>query len=114
MDSKAEAIVKIAVKTLDENKAQDIKALDISEISTLADSFIIASGNSDRQVKALKDYVENKLAKEGYEPLNIEGYDLANWILMDYGDVVIHIFDEESRAYFDLEHTWRDAKVVEG
>ena len=106
-------MVRIACKALDDKKAKDIKILDISGVSVLADYFIIASGSNRNQVQAMADNVEEVLGKAGVHPKQIEGYQTANWILMDYGDVVIHIFDEENRLFYDLERIWRDGKVVE-
>ena len=91
----------------------DVRILDITHVSTLADYFMIASGSNRNQVQAMADNVEEVLGKAGVHPKQIEGYQPANWILMDSGDVVIHIFDEETRLFYDLERIWRDGKVVE-
>lgn len=93
-------------------KAQDVKIIDIEHISTLADYFVIASGTNRNQVQAMADNVEEMLGKAGFEPKQIEGYQNANWILMDYGDVVLHLFDEENRLFYDLERIWRDGKLI--
>ncbi|MDD3279602.1 MAG: ribosome silencing factor [Lachnospiraceae bacterium] len=106
-------MTKLAIDALEEKKANDIKIIDIEHISTLADYFIIASGTNRNQVQAMADSVEEALAKAGMEPKQIEGYQNANWILMDYGDIVIHIFDEENRLFYDLERIWRDGKLIE-
>lgn len=111
MDSKQ--ITKIAYDALEDKLGVNITIIDISEISILADYFIIAGGTNDNQVKALADNVEEKLLDENIEPKQIEGYDNANWILMDYQDVIIHIFNEEDRLFFDLERIWSDGKKVE-
>ena len=113
VEKNSKEMVKIAVAALEEKKAKDIKILDISGVSVLADYFIIASGSNRNQVQAMADNVEEVLGKAGVHPKQIEGYQTANWILMDYGDVVIHIFDEENRLFYDLERIWRDGKVVE-
>lgn len=105
-------IARKAFMLLDEKKAQDIKVIDISKISVIADYFIITGGANERQVKALADNVEEKLGKEGIIPKSIEGYHNANWILMDYGDVIIHIFNQEDRLFFDLERIWKDGQDV--
>lgn len=99
-------IAKIVYKTLDEKKAIDVKIIDIRELSVIADYFMIAGANNDRQVKALADQVEEKLGKAGVSPKGIEGYQNANWILMDYGDVIIHIFNQEQRLFYDIERIW--------
>ena len=104
---------KLALEALEDKKAMDVRILDITHVSTLADYFMIASGSNRNQVQAMADNVEEVLGKAGVHPKQIEGYQTANWILMDYGDVVIHIFDEENRLFYDLERIWRDGKVVE-
>ena len=111
MTSKEMALM--AVNAMEDKKANDIKIIDIEKISTLADYFIIASGTNRNQVQAMADEVEEKLGRAGVEPKHIEGYASANWILMDYGDIVIHIFDEENRLFYDLERIWRDGKNIE-
>lgn len=106
-------MAKIAVAALEEKKAKDVKILDISGVSVLADYFIIASGSNRNQVQAMADEVQEKLGKAGFESKQVEGYQTANWILMDYQDVIIHIFDEENRLFYDLERIWRDGNLVE-
>lgn len=110
MESKE--LAKKAYLYLDEKKAVDIKIIDISKISVIADYFIIAGGSNSRQIKALADNVEEKLGKEGAVPKSIEGYQSANWILMDYQDVIIHIFNQEERLFYDLERIWTDGNFV--
>ena len=114
MNNKEEALqaVKEIIKALDEKKAEDIKTLDISTISVMADYFIIASGTNRNQIQALSDNVVEKLHKIGFVPKQVEGYDTANWILMDYGDVIVHIFDKENRLFYDLERIWSDGEDV--
>ncbi len=102
----------IAVKALEEKKAIDIKVIDISHISTLADYFIIASGSNRSQVQAMADAVDEALDKTGVHARSTEGYQNANWILLDYGDIVVHLFDEENRLFYDLERIWRDGRVI--
>lgn len=102
----------IAVKALEEKKAIDIKIIDISHISTLADYFIIASGSNRSQVQAMADAVDEALDKTGVHARSTEGYQNANWILLDYGDIVVHLFDEENRLFYDLERIWRDGRVI--
>lgn len=103
----------LALKALDEKKAIDVKVIDIHEVSVLADYFIIASGSNSNQVQAMVDNVDEQLSKAGYEPKQIEGTKSPNWILMDYGDMIIHVFDEENRLFYDLERIWRDGKILE-
>ena len=105
-------IIKIAIDALEDKKAENIHIIDISEISTLADYFIITNGSNRSQVQALADNVSEKMAKAGVAIKQTEGYNSANWILLDYSDIVIHIFDKESRSFYDLERIWQDGKVI--
>ena len=109
----AKEMAKIAAAALEDKKARDLKILDISDVSVFADYFIIATGSNRNQVQAMVDEVEEKLGKAGYTPKQIEGYQTANWILMDYQDLIIHVFDEENRLFYDLERIWRDGNLVE-
>lgn len=106
-------IVHAAIEALEDKKGEDIQVIDISEVSTLADYFIIASGNNRNQVQALCDNVEEKLGRMGVEQKQCEGYDNGNWILVDYRDIVVHIFDKENRLFYDLERIWRDGKFID-
>lgn len=112
MKNESKLMARTAYKALDSKKSEDIRIIEISEISTLADYFIIANGNSPSQVTAMVDSVEEALAKEGYEPKRIEGIHSSGWVLMDYGDVVIHIFSKEDRLFYDLERIWRDGQTI--
>ena len=109
--SKELEMVRLACKALDEKKALDIKVIDIHEVSVIADYFVIASGSNLNQVQV--DNVEEQLGRAGYEPKQVEGTRGSNWILMDYGDLIIHVFDEENRLFYDLERIWRDGKEVD-
>lgn len=111
MDSKE--LTKIAVKALEDKKGEDIKVIDIREVSVLADYFIIADGSNASQVQAMADNVQEELLKVGCESRQVEGYHTANWILMDYGDIIVHVFSREDRLFYDLERIWRDGKIVE-
>ena len=106
-------MTKIALRALDDKKAMDVKVIDIHEVSVLADYFVIASGSNQNQVQAMVDNVEEMLTKAGYEPKQIEGTRNSSWILMDYGDLIIHVFDEENRLFYDLERIWRDGKTLD-
>lgn len=106
-------MAKIAFEALEDKKAKDIRILDISTISVLADYFLIASGSNKNQVQAMVDNVEEELHKAGFSPKQIEGYQTANWILLDYGDIIIHVFDEENRLFYDLERIWRDGALIQ-
>ena len=104
--------IKIILDALEDKKAENIQMIDISEVSSVADYFIIANGNNKSQVQAMADHVSEKLGREGIYARQTEGYSTANWILLDYTDIVIHIFDKESRGFYDLERIWRDGKII--
>jgi len=106
-------LARIAVDALEEKKAEDIHIIDISEISTIADYFIIANGTNRSQIQTLADHVEETLGKAGLPLKQVEGYQTANWVLMDYRDIIVHIFDKENRLFYDLDRIWRDGKVVD-
>lgn len=110
MNSKEMAL--LAIEALEDKKAEDISIIDISGVSVLADYFLIASGSNHSQVQALTNNVEEKLGRAGASARQIEGYDTANWILMDYGDIIVHVFDRENRLFYDLERIWRDGKNI--
>lgn len=105
-------MVRLAVQALQDKKGEDVKVIDIHEVSVLADYFIIASGMNPNQVQAMADNVEEILGKAGYECKQTEGYDSANWILMDYKDIIVHIFSREDRLFYDLERIWIDGKTI--
>ncbi len=109
----AENIWQKAVYALDKHKAEDIRVLGVSHITSIADYFLLASGGSANQVRSLSDYVEEELAKEGKRPLRNEGYTTGDWITLDYGDVLVHIFRRETRDFYDLERLWVDATDVD-
>ncbi len=105
--------LKIALKAVDDKKASDLVVLDISGIASFANYFLLCSGESSRQIQAIADEVEHKLRACGLRPNHIEGYQNAEWILMDYIDLVVHIFSKRARAYYDLERLWRDGKRLD-
>ena len=105
-------MVKIAYDALDDKLAEDIKIIDIRSISVLADYFIIADGSNRNQVQAMADSAEEALGRAGYDAKQIEGYQSANWILMDYKDIIVHVFSKEDRAFYDLERIWKDGKQI--
>ncbi len=109
---KIKEMAKTAIHALEEKKAEEIRVIDISEISVIADYFIIANGNNRSQIQALSDEVEEKLGRAGYLLRQKEGYSNANWVLLDFEDIIVHIFDKENRLFYDLERIWRDGKVV--
>lgn len=111
MESKEMA--RLAVKALEDKKGEEIRVIDISEVSVLADYFIIANGSNANQVQALCDNVSEELGKQGVHSRQVEGYETANWILLDFGDIIVHVFDKENRLFYDLERIWRDGKLVD-
>lgn len=110
---KVKKMAKITIEALEDKKAEDIKVIDISQVSVLADYFIIANGSNRSQIQALSDAVEEKLGRAGYPLRQIEGYDNASWVLLDFGDIIIHIFDRENRLFYDLERIWCDGKSMD-
>ena len=112
MEQDSKLMAKLAYKALEDKKSEDIRVIEIGEISVLADYFIIANGNSSSQVDAMVDAVQEELSKEGVEPKRVEGVRSSGWILLDYGDLVVHIFSKEDRLFYDLERIWRDGKNI--
>lgn len=112
--SKEEAVqmLKIAYEALDSKQGEDIKVLDIREVTVLADYFIIAHGNNKNHLQSLIDETERLLSKSGFKPKQIEGYRTDSWILLDYGNIIIHIFGKDDRLFYDLERIWNDGKEV--
>lgn len=106
-------MAKLAIEALEDKKAEGIKVIDISEVTVIADYFIIAGGSNHNQIQALCDNVEEKLGRAGYPVKQIEGYQTANWILMDFKDVIVHIFDRENRLLYDLERIWGDGRQID-
>lgn len=105
-------MAQLAIKILEDKKAEDIRVIDISKVSVMADYFIIANGTNHSQIQALSDAVEEELGKAGAPVKQIEGYHTANWILLDFGDIIIHVFDKENRLFYDLERIWRDGEHI--
>lgn len=106
-------MAKIAYEALDDKKGEDIRVIDISNVSVLADYFIIANGTSDSKVRALVDSVEEKLGKAGYDVKQREGYGLGSWVLLDFGEIIVHVFDKENRLFYNLERIWSDGKMID-
>ncbi len=109
-DSKKMA--KLAVEALEDKKASDVTVIDISGVTCIADYFIIANGQNSNQVQAMVDNVTDKLGRAGYDYSHIEGYNAANWVLVDYKDIVIHVFSSDDRRFYDIERIWRDGKFI--
>lgn len=106
--------VQLAVRCASEKQALGLVALDLREVASFAEFFIIASGANQRQVQAISDEINEQLKKKlRAKPVRIEGYNGAEWVLLDYGDFIVHIFDKDAREFYDLERLWRDAKKVE-
>ena len=110
---RSKLIVKKAYDALSDKKGEDIKIIEIGKLSTVADYFIIANGSNAPHVESLVDNVEEELLKENIHAERIEGVKSSGWILMDYNDVVVHVFSKEDRLFYDLERVWRDGKEVD-
>ena len=108
----AKEMAKLAVKALEDKKAEDVKIIDIREVSTIADYFIIANGSNQNQLQAMRDAVDEALYKAGYHAKQIEGNSYSTWILMDYSDIIVHVFSKEDRLFYDLERIWKDGKEI--
>ena len=110
--NQSKEMARIAWQALSDKKGEDIKIIDITGVSVLADYFIIASGNSESQISALVDNVEEELHKAGYHLKQREGRSGTSWILLDFGDIIVHVFDKENRLFYDLERIWKDGKDI--
>ncbi len=108
-----EQMAKIVYDAIDDKLGQDISIINIGKVSSLCDYFVIATAGSTRQVKAIADNVQDELTKHGIEPRSKEGYEAQTWVLLDYGDIMVHIFDEENRGFYNLEKLWKDAPYVD-
>lgn len=106
------ALCRLAVQSLDKHKAVDIRVIHVSKLTSIADYFVIAEGTSSTQVRSLSDYMEEELKEQGVEPSHTEGYHGSSWVLLDYGCVVVHMFQKEARDYYNLEHLWKDGTPV--
>lgn len=108
----AREAAKIACTALEEKKGEDVKVIDIRTISVIADYFILADGENQNQLQAMQDAVDEALTKAGIHAKQIEGNRNSTWILMDYGDIIVHIFSKEDRLFYDLERIWRDGVLI--
>lgn len=108
-----EQITKVVYDAIDDKLGKDISIINIGKVSSLCDYFVIATASSQRQVKAIADSVEDELTKYEIEPRGKEGYDTQTWVLLDYGDIMVHIFNEENRDFYNLEKLWKDAPYVD-
>lgn len=105
-------MAKIACHALSDKKAEEIRVIEISEISPIADYFVIATGANTNQIQAMVDAVEEELGKQGHTPKQIEGTRSSSWVLMDYRDIIVHVFSKEDRLFYDLERIWTDGKKL--
>ncbi|MEZ5331213.1 MAG: ribosome silencing factor [Thermoanaerobaculia bacterium] len=111
-DSRLPETLRSAVAAAEDRKARDLRALDLSRVSDFTDYFVVCSGRSERQVGAIAEGVQEALAALGVKPLHVEGLPAARWVLLDYGDIVVHVFEEETRSFYGLEKLWSDAPEV--
>jgi ribosome-associated protein len=111
LDSKEKALT--AARASSDKKAKDVVVLDLRNLSSIADYFVICSGESTTQVKTIAEQIEETFDEKGIKPAGIEGMSYSHWILMDYGDVIVHIFEESTRAFYELEKLWIDAKRIQ-
>jgi ribosome-associated protein len=105
-------LLKMIRAALEDKKAEDIRILDIREITTIGDYFVIASGSNANQLQAMEDAVDEVMYKNGHHQKSVEGNRASSWILMDYGNIIVHIFSKEDRLFYDLDRIWRDGKEV--
>ncbi len=101
-----------AARAAESKKAMDLRVLDLREVSSFTDFFVICTGANQRQIQTIGDEVEARLKEAGRMPIGVEGYDRAEWVLVDYGDFIVHIFSAAAREFYDLERLWRSAKQV--
>lgn len=106
-------VLKKIIRTLDSKKAEDIMAIKITDLTILADYFVIANGTSTTHTRTLAEEVEYQLSQEGIEPNRTEGYNGSNWVILDYGDIVVHVFYKETRDYYQLERLWSDGEMID-
>lgn len=106
------AAAKLAAQSALEKKAEEVMILDVRGLTSYADYFVLATGTSDRQVKAIADAIEEDLKKAGHRSLGVEGYERGHWVLIDFGDVVAHVFYEETRDLYDIEGLWAEAPRI--
>ena len=106
-------MIETIIKALDSKRAEDIRLIGIKDLTIVADYFVIANGTSGTQTKALADEVEFQLKQKGIEPTRTEGYQGANWIVLDYGEIVVHVFYKETREFYNLERLWQDGEQID-
>ena len=111
-DDKIKNTALLASEAAEDKKAKDIQILDVRELTIIADYFVICSGNNDIQVKAIARGIEDRLAEEGIEPQKVAGLQDARWVLLDYADVIVHVFHQNEREYYELDRLWADAEKI--
>ena len=111
--AESKEVVRALVRALDKHKAGNIRVINVRDLTSITDAFVIAEGGSSTQVRALADYAEEELREQGITPLRVEGYRSQGWIVLDYGDTVAHIFHKETRAFYDLERLWKDGTDID-
>ena len=112
MENQSKKMVQIVYDALDEKLGEDIEILKVDEISIIADYLVIANGRNQNQLNAMTDLVEEKMIEAGYKSKRIEANKNTSWVLMDYGDVIVHVFSKEDRLFYDLERIWKDGKKI--
>lgn len=112
-DGSTQKKLEIIVKALDGKKAEDIKVIGISDLTIIADYFVIADGTSAVQAKALADETEFKMKENGFEPRSVQGAGGSNWVILDYGDIAVHVFSRDQRDFYKLERLWQDGKDID-
>ncbi|MBO4410810.1 MAG: ribosome silencing factor [Lachnospiraceae bacterium] len=113
LQQEVKKIVRLAIAAIEEKKGVDPVVLDISKITVIADCFVIASADNDRQLEALAESVKDTLGRAGIDCKSVEGFKRSGWVLFDYGDVIVHLFNRETRSFYDLERIYRDAVRVD-
>jgi ribosome-associated protein len=113
MNPERHEVVSAIVNAAEDRKAEDIVALDVREVSSFADTFVVITGTSDRHVRSITDAIRVALSGTGESPVSVEGYDDGRWVLVDFGDTIVHIFQHDTRLDYDLERLWSDASRIE-
>jgi ribosome-associated protein len=113
MSDHQDDFLKPYLAALSERKAENVVVLDVRKLTSYTDAFIIASGRSNRQVSAIGQHISTELKKHGIKPFSVDGLEEGKWVLLDYGDVIIHVFYDETRRFYDLEGLWADARRVD-
>ncbi len=113
MNQRNNKMLEVILKSIDEKHGKDLRVIDLEKVSTIADYFVITHGDSARQTKVIADEIVKELEEQELFIYNKEGYQMGNWILLDYGDIVVHIFDKDTREFYNLEKIWQDARIID-